>query len=86
MGKDMVEEFTTRGVLEDDTDILVGLNHIIQSHDVWMFKRAQHLDLTLDLAHAHLAIDIAAPYELDRDLFAPLHMQTQLDLAKLALS
>ena len=29
MGQNMVEEFTTRRVLEDDTDILVGLDDVV---------------------------------------------------------
>ena len=29
MGQNMVEEFTTRRVLEDDADILVGLDNVV---------------------------------------------------------
>jgi len=38
VGKDVVEEFTTRRVLEDDTDVLVRLDNVVQSDDVRMFE------------------------------------------------
>lgn len=38
VGEDVVEEFTTRRVLEDDADVLVRLDNIVQSNDVWMFE------------------------------------------------
>ena len=38
VGEDVVEEFTTRRVLEDDADILVGLDHVVQSDDIRMFE------------------------------------------------
>ena len=38
MGQNMVEEFTTRRVLEDDPDILVRLDNVVQPNDVRMFQ------------------------------------------------
>jgi len=38
VGEDVVEEFTTGRVLEDDTDILVRLDDVVKSDDIRMFK------------------------------------------------
>ena len=38
VGEDVVEEFTTRRVLEDDTDILVRFDNVVQSDNVRMFE------------------------------------------------
>jgi hypothetical protein len=38
VGEDVVEEFTTRRVLEDDTDVLVCFDNVVQSDDIRMFK------------------------------------------------
>ena len=38
VGEDVVEEFTSRRVLEDDTDVLVGFDNVIQSDDIGVFK------------------------------------------------
>ena len=38
MGKNVVEELATRRVLEDDTDVLVRLNHVVETDDVGMFE------------------------------------------------
>ena len=38
VGEDVVEEFTTRRVLEDDADILVRLNDIVKSDNVRVFE------------------------------------------------
>jgi hypothetical protein len=38
VGEDVVEEFTTRRVLEDDTDVLVRFDNVVQSDDVRMFE------------------------------------------------
>ena len=46
----------------------------------------EDFNLTLDLGHAQGGVDSASSDELDGDLLAPLTVQTQLDLAKLALA
>ena len=38
VSEDVVEELTTRRVFENNADILVGLNNIVQSHDVGVFE------------------------------------------------
>lgn len=37
--KDVVEEFSTRSIFKDDTDVFVGFDNIVKTHDVGMFKR-----------------------------------------------
>jgi hypothetical protein len=39
VGEDVVEEFATRGVFDDDTDVFVGFDDVVQAHDVGMFER-----------------------------------------------
>ena len=39
VGQDMVEQLTAGCVFEDDTDVLVGLNDIVQPHDVGVLER-----------------------------------------------
>lgn len=39
MGKDVVEELATGGVLEDDANVLVCLDDVVQTDDVWVFER-----------------------------------------------
>lgn len=46
----------------------------------------ENLDLALDLGHAHGAVNVAPAYQFYGDLLAPLAVQTELDLAKLALA
>ena len=38
VGEDVVEEFTTRRVLEDDADVLVRLDDVVKSDNVRMFE------------------------------------------------
>ena len=38
VGKDVVEEFATRRVFEDDTDVLVGFDDVVESDDVRVFE------------------------------------------------
>ena len=38
MGKDVVEKFTTRRILEDDADVLVRFDDVVQSNNVRVFE------------------------------------------------
>jgi hypothetical protein len=38
VGKDMVEELASRGVLENDANVLVGLDYVVETDDVWVFE------------------------------------------------
>jgi len=39
VGKDVVEEFSTRSIFKDDTNVFVGFDDIVKPHDVRMFER-----------------------------------------------
>ena len=47
---------------------------------------AEDLNLSLDLRHAYRGVNITPPDEFDGNLFSPLDVQPELDLAELALS
>jgi hypothetical protein len=38
MGQDVVEEFSSRRVFQDDADVLVRLNHVVETDDVGVFQ------------------------------------------------
>ena len=38
VGEDMIEEFSTRGVVEDDTDVFVGFDCLVESDNVGMVQ------------------------------------------------
>lgn len=39
MCEDMIEEFSTGRVVEDDTDVLFGFDCLVESNNVWMVQR-----------------------------------------------
>lgn len=39
MGEDVVEELATGGIFEDDTDVFVGFDDVVKTHDVGMLQR-----------------------------------------------
>ena len=45
MGENVIEQFAARGVVEDDADVFVGLDNIVQPHDIRVFE---HLYLCPD--------------------------------------
>lgn len=38
VGEDMVEQFTSRGIFKNDTDVFVGLYYVVKAYDVGMFE------------------------------------------------
>lgn len=43
VGEDVVEEFTTGGVLEDDANVLVRFDNVVQSDDVRVFESLEEV-------------------------------------------
>jgi len=86
MGEDMVEKLASGRVFENNADILVGLNDIVKTNDVRMFEGPKNFDFTFNFGHAGGRVDISPSYQLDSNLFAPLHMQAEFDFTKLAFS
>ena len=41
MGKDVIKQLASGRIFEDDTDVLVGLDHIVQADDVGVFESLQ---------------------------------------------
>lgn len=41
VGKDVVKELASGGVLEDDANVLVSLDYVVETDDVWMFERLE---------------------------------------------
>ena len=71
MVENVVEELAARRVLEDNTNVLFGLDHFVQTHDVGVGDFAEDGDFAVDLCEAGwVTSDTVAPDELDGDLFA----------------
>lgn len=52
MGQDVVEQLTTRSVLEDNTNVLVGFNDIVEPNDVGVLQDLKRPDEKGDVSTA----------------------------------
>ena len=38
MGENVIEQFTTRGTVENDADVVIGFDNVVQSDYVWVLE------------------------------------------------
>lgn len=39
MGEDVIEKLATRGIVKNDTDVLIGFYGLVEANDVWVMER-----------------------------------------------
>ncbi len=47
--ENVIKELAAGGVLEDDTDVLIGLDHLVETDDVWVRDLAKDGNFAVDL-------------------------------------